>query len=141
MTREQLFVFMKRKYPLLNEKRLKQGISELPNEITISEVFDFMKQKYPLLEEKRLKRVISELPKEVTMSDRYISTKEFRKLNMVTELLTERFIRNQIKWYCEDDGWSLLIDAKDQLISVFISEDDVNNKSVMDILLLIIGAA
>lgn len=73
------------------------------------------------------------------MADRYISSKEFRKLNMVTELLTERFCRNQIQWYCEDDGWSLLIDEADEFVSTFISEDDINKKSVMDILMLIIG--
>lgn len=75
------------------------------------------------------------------MAERYITSKEFRKLNMVTELLTERFRRNRIKWYCEEDGWSLLIDDAVVIVSVFISEDDINNKSVMDILHYIIDAA
>lgn len=73
------------------------------------------------------------------MAERYISSIEFRKLNMVTELLTERFKRNQIRWYCEEDGWSLLIDGEDEFVSTFIPEDDINKKSVMDILKLIIS--
>lgn len=102
-------------------------------------LYHFMKSKYPLLEEKRLKNVINELPEDFNMADRYISSKEFRKLSMVTELLTERFSRNQIRWYCEDDGWSLLIDEADEFVSTFISEDDINKKNVMEILKLIIG--
>lgn len=102
-------------------------------------LFHFMKSKYPLLEEKRLKNVINEIPEEFNMAERYISSIEFRKLNMVTELLTERFKRNQIRWYCEEDGWSLLIDGADEFVSTFIPEDDINKKSVMDILKLIIS--
>ena len=102
-------------------------------------LFDFMKRKYPLLEEKRLKQVISELPKEIKMSERYITAKEFRKLNIVTELLTERFRRNQIKWYCEDDGWSIMIDDKESLIIVEFSGEDINNKSVTQLLMTIVG--
>lgn len=102
-------------------------------------LYHFMKSKYPLLEEKRLKNVINELPEEFNMAERHITAKEFRKLNLVTELLTERFKRNQIRWYCEEDGWSLLIDDKDEFISTFISEDDINKNNVMDILKLIIG--
>ena len=98
-----------------------------------------MKGKYPLLEEKRLKRTIDNLPEEFNMSDRYISSKEFRKLSLVTELLTERFQRNQIKWYCEKDGWSLLIDDSDAIISVSLSEEDIKEKSVTQILMTIIG--
>lgn len=75
------------------------------------------------------------------MSERHITSIEFRKLTIVTELLTERFMKNRIKWYCEEDGWSLLIDDSDVIISTFISEDDIKNKSVMDILHYIIGAA
>lgn len=104
-------------------------------------LFDFMKRKYPLLEEKRLKQVISELPKEIKMSERHITSKEFRKLNMITELLSEKYSRDKIKWYCEEDGWSLLIDARYQLISVFIPGDYITCKSVMGILHYIIDAS
>lgn len=73
------------------------------------------------------------------MEDRYITSKEFRKLSMVTELLTERFRRKQIKWYCEKDGWSLLIDDKDAIIHVSLSEEEIKEKSVTQILMTIIG--
>ena len=98
-----------------------------------------MKSKYPLLEEKRLKNVISELPEEFNMAERYISSKEFRKLNMVTELLTERFKRNDIQWYCEKDGWSLIIDRGNHFTCVTIGQVDINTMGVMEILNLIIS--
>ena len=141
MTREQLFDFMKQKYPLLNEKRLKQVISELPNDIPISDIFDFMKDKYPLLNEKRLKQAISELPKEIIMGDHYITAKEFRKLNLVTELLTEKYLRNKIKWYCEKDGWSLLIDTGYEIINVYLTCELIQKKSVTEIINIILDNA
>lgn len=102
-------------------------------------LFHFMKSKYPLLEEKRLKNVINELPEEFNMAERYISSREFRKLNMVTELLTERFSRNDIKWYCEKDGWSLIIDRGTHFTCVMIGGEDVQKKGVMELLDLIIS--
>ena len=98
-----------------------------------------MKSKYPLLEEKRLKNVINELPEEFNMADRYISSKEFRKLNMVTELLTERFSRNSIRWYCEKDGWSLIIDRGTHFTCVTIGQADIDTMGVMEILNQIIS--
>lgn len=98
-----------------------------------------MKSKYPLLEEKRLKNVISELPEEFNMAERYISSKEFRKLNMVTELLTERFKRKDIQWFCEKDGWSLIIDKGKTYLSITISQKDIDTKGVTEILDLIIS--
>lgn len=102
-------------------------------------LFHFMKSKYPLLEEKRLKNVINELPEEFNMAERYISSREFRKLNMVTELLTERFSRNDIQWYCEKDGWSLIIDRGNHFTCVTIGQVDINTMGVMEILDLIIS--
>ena len=98
-----------------------------------------MKSKYPLLEEKRLKNVINELPEEFNMAERYISSKEFRKLNMVTELLTERFSRNDIQWYFEKDGWGLIIDRGNHFTCVTIGQVDINTMGVMEILDLIIS--
>lgn len=131
MTRDQLFYFMKRKYPFLNEKRLKQVISELPNEVPISVIFDFMMCKYPLLKEKRL---MSKIQEEFIMAERHITAKEFRKLNLVTELLTEKFHRNKIKWYCEEEGWSLLIDTGYNIIHVDLTCEWIQKKSVTDII-------
>ena len=102
-------------------------------------LFHFMKSKYPLLEEKRLKKVIDELPGEFNMAERYISAKEFRKLNMLTQLLTERFSRNDIKWYCEKDGWSLIIDRGTHFTCVMIGEEDVQKKGVTELMELIIS--
>lgn len=102
-------------------------------------LYHFMKSKYPLLEEKRLKNVINDLPEEFNMADRYISSKEFRKLNMVTELLTERFSRNSIRWYCEKDGWSLIIDRGTHFTCVTINQVDINTMGVMEILNQIIS--
>ena len=65
---------------------------------------------------------------------RHITAKEFRKLNLVTELLTERFLRNKIKWYCEEDGWCLLLDTGYNLKVVFLSCEDIQKKSVTDII-------
>lgn len=73
------------------------------------------------------------------MGDHYITGREFRKLNMVTEVLTEKFNRKFIRWYCEDDGWSLLIDDDGSLIRVRLSGEDIAQKNVMDILKMIIG--
>lgn len=98
-----------------------------------------MKSKYPLLEEKRLKNVINELPEEFNMAERHISSKEFRKLNMVTELLTERFSRDDIQWYCEKDGWSLIIDRGTHFTCVTINQVDIDTRGVMEILDLIIS--
>ena len=102
-------------------------------------LFHFMKSKYPLLEEKRLKKVLNELPEEFNMADRYISAKEFRKLNMLTQLLTERFNRNSIRWYCEKDGWSLVIDRVTHFTCVTINQVDIDTRGVMDLLDIIIS--
>ena len=104
-------------------------------------LFHFMKSKYPLLEEKRLKKVISELPEEFNMAERHITAKEFRKLNLVTELLTEKYLRNKIQWYCEKDGWSLLIDTGEGIINVYLTCDLIQKKSVTDIIGIIIDNA
>ena len=98
-----------------------------------------MKSKYPLLEEKRLNNVINELPEEFNMAERYISSKEFRKLNMVTELLTERFKRKDIQWFCEKDGWSLIIDKGKTYQWVTLSQKDIDTMGVTEILDLIIS--
>ena len=102
-------------------------------------LFSYMKDKYPLLETKRLRTVINGLPEEFNMAERYISSKEFRKLNMVTELLTERFKGNDIQWYCEKDGWSLIIDRGNHFTCVTIGQVDINTMGVMEILDLIIS--
>lgn len=102
-------------------------------------LFKYFKKEYPLLKEEKLKDVISRIPKEIIMGDHYITGKEFRKLNMVTEVLTEKFNRKSIKWYCEDDGWSLLIDDDGSMICVRLSGVDIAQKNVMDILKMIIG--
>ena len=70
--------------------------------------------------------------------DRYISSKEFRKLDIITELLTQRFSRKKIRWYCEEDGWSIMIDDKDAIYHVYLTYDDVMNRDTMDLLKLII---
>lgn len=102
-------------------------------------LYHFMKSKYPLLEEKRLKNVINELPGEFNMAERHITAKEFRKLNLVTELLTEKYLRNNIKWYCEEDGWSLLIDTGFDIINVYLTCELIQKKSVTDIISIILG--
>lgn len=102
-------------------------------------LYHFMKSKYPLLEEKRLKNVINELPKEYNMADRYVTASEFRKLSLVTELLTERFQRKDIQWFCEEDGWSLLITDGGGSIVINLSEEYITESSVMMIFKTIIG--
>lgn len=65
---------------------------------------------------------------------RHITAKEFRKLSLVTELLTERYIRNQIKWYCEENGWSLLIDTGYKIINVYLTCEEIEKKSVTNLI-------
>lgn len=65
---------------------------------------------------------------------RHITAKEFRKLNLVTELLTEKYLRNKIKWYCEEEGWSLLIDTGYNIINVYLTCELIKKKSVTDII-------
>lgn len=102
-------------------------------------LFEYFKNAYPLLKDEKLKQVISKIPKEIIMGDHYITGKEFRKLNLVTEVLTEKFNRKNIRWYCEDDGWSLMIDDDGTLICVRLSSEDIDQRSVMGILKIIIG--
>lgn len=73
------------------------------------------------------------------MAERHITAKEFRKLNLVTELLTEKYLRNHIKWYCEEDGWSLLIDTGYNIINVYLTCELIQTKSVTDIISIILG--